>query len=331
MATDKETLLAVAKTALTNWEIEEPEIELVSISENTVYKVSSRSGELFALRIHRPGYHDLDELKSELHWTTALQEAGVDVPSARLTRDGQGYAIVPLPGTKEERHVGVVEWVEGVNLSNLIADESDDGVLGHIGRVGRIAAQIHNQASAWVPPSGFRRHGFDAEGFMGEAPFWGRFWDNPALTSDERALLCSVRPVIYKVLSRYEKSDDLYSMIHADLHDHNLLVSDQGMTVIDFDDAGFGWHQYELAVALFGFQGRPNFDAIVDALVQGYREVRALSDEALAMLPMFLLIRALALIGWIDQRPEIDRTDFLPQLIRQACDQSRAFLAVQSR
>ena len=29
------------------------------------------------------------------------------------------------------------------------------------------------------------------------------------------------------------------------------------MHVIDFDDAGFGWHMYELAVALFGAQ-RPD-------------------------------------------------------------------------
>ena len=44
--------------------------------------------------------------------------------------------------------------------------------------------------------------------------------------------------------------DRRVSTIHADLHAGNILVRDGGVTVIDVDDAGFGWHVYELAVAL---------------------------------------------------------------------------------
>ena len=31
------------------------------------------------------------------------------------------------------------------------------------------------------------------------------------------------------------------------------------LAVIDFDDAGFGWHLYDLAVALIGYQDHPDF------------------------------------------------------------------------
>ena len=41
--------------------------------------------------------------------------------------------------------------------------------------------------AAWTPPAGFRRHRLDADGLMGPTPFWGPFWDQRLLTSDERA------------------------------------------------------------------------------------------------------------------------------------------------
>ncbi len=105
-------------------------------------------------------------------------------------------------------------------------------------------------------------------------------------------------------------------MIHADLHAKNILVGDAGKShVIDFDNAGFGWHQYELAVALFGLDDRSSFQAIQDALISGYRSVRSLDDEALSLLPLFLLIRRLVLISWMRHRPELGRREGLDRYI----------------
>ena len=38
-------------------------------------------------------------------------------------------------------------------------------------------------------------------------------------------------------------------MIHADAHLHNVFVDEDRTVLIDFDDCGFGWYAYELAVA----------------------------------------------------------------------------------
>ena len=181
-ALDKRTLRVVAERALHEWELRNARLELISISENTVFRVDTDAGETYALRIHRPGYHNLEELNSEQQGT--------------------------------------------------------------------------------------------------------------------------------------------YSLIHADLHPHNLLVDGDQLYVIDFDDSGFGWHQYELAVALFSYQSKPDFDAVRDALIAGYRSERALSDPAIELLPMFLLIRTLAMLGWIHERPEHHSSERLRRLIRLACAQA---------
>ena len=322
---DRDTLRAIAERALDEWDIPAAQIELISISENTVFRVDTDSSETYVLRIHRPGYHTLAELNSEQQWTAALKRAGIGVPLPRQTRDGRGYATIPVPGSTETRHVGIVEWFEGVTLSSIMAQAPDMPTLAlHFDQLGRIAARIHNQAVSWQVPEDFQRHAFDADGFMGDAPFWGPFWVLPELKAAERDHILNARRVIHRALWDYGKGEGIYSLIHADLHPHNLLVNGDQLHVIDFDDSGFGWHQYEIAVALDAYRKPPHFEVARDALVAGYRSERPLSNAAIELLPMFLLIRSLALLGWLHERPEHNRGNRVRNLIQSACRQAEA-------
>ncbi len=106
----------------------------------------------------------------------------------------------------------------------------------------------------------------------------------------------------------------------------NIPVGDASKShAIDFDDAGFGWHQYELAVALFGLDDRSSFQAIQGALISGYRTVRPLDDDALSLLPLFLSIRRLVQISWMWDRPELGRREGLEWYIEQTCQRVDAF------
>ena len=60
-------------------------ISLLSHSENVVCQLTMSDGTRAALRIHRPGYNSLAELRSEVHWVTSLGDFGVPVPTALST------------------------------------------------------------------------------------------------------------------------------------------------------------------------------------------------------------------------------------------------------
>ena len=311
----------IAERALPHWGLEPGRIDLVANAENCVFRVKTPGSRAYVLRIHRPGYHSLAELESELIWARALSDAGISVSVGLPTLDGRGYAHIPTPDGESSRLVGMIEWVEGRILGDEIERQSDsDKIAARFEQIGRIAARIHNQSSAWSPPPGFVRHRFDVPGFVGEVPFWGRFWEVPTLRPEQRAVLLRARDAIESILGDYGKTPGIYSMIHADLHPKNFVVTDTGrLHVIDFDDAGFGWHQYELAVALCELEDEPYFSEIQQALVAGYRSVRPISDAALSLLPLFLVIRSLVSIGWRWERPELGRRGTVPQLIDYAC------------
>jgi Ser/Thr protein kinase RdoA (MazF antagonist) len=319
-----------ARQALAAFGIEPADLRFVHLSENVTFKVTDvHDRSRFVLRLHRPWYHDIAALRSEHLWTRALVEAGVAAPKPLLTLGGENFVQVDVPATGERRWAGLARWVDGELLADVVARETDTATNArHFARLGAIMAAMHNQATSWMPPAGFLRHALDADGLLGPVPFWGPFWEHPMLSPAERLRLLATRDMLHAALMRYGKPAQTYGLIHADLHPHNVLVDGTRTAVIDFDDSGFGWHQYDLAVALVAYQEAPEFCAFRDACIAGYRSVRAIAENDLALLPMFLLIRGMAQIGWHHQRPELPSSANLWRLKDHVCATAARFVPV---
>jgi len=295
---------SMAQQALEAWGLQSARHELFSVSENIVFRVDNGGGKELRLCLHRSWYHNLQELISERVWTRALRDYGVSTPVPVPALDGSDYVLVGGTMSGGTRYAGMDEWVDGETMHDVIM--RNENFTDYFKRLGKMAAQIHNQASRWEPPAGFRRHSLDADGLMGLSPWWGPFWKAPHLTPNERVRFEHLRETIHDGLSRLGKGPDSYSMIHADLAPGNLIVNGEHLHIIDFDDAGFGWHMYELATGLYPYQDNPRFPEMVNAVFQGYREDRRLDSESAALLKLFLLVRALAIVGWRAARPELE-------------------------
>ena len=320
---DPTQILAQVKDALIHWDLHPTSITVASLSENIVYKVETTEG-AFAYRIHRPGYHTLDELIAEHEWTKALSDAGFLLPVTRPTQSGEYYLPITVNGGA--RYAEVIEWLEGCSLRELGEREPDIAfILAQLTQLGAMMAKLHNHSEQWRHSASFVRHELDIDGFFGESPFWGRYWDSPGITSDQKALLLGSQKNIIKALEALGKSRDVYGMIHADLHDENIFVTNDEMYLIDFDDAGFGWHLYDIAVALYTHAFGKQFKTRQAAFLAGYRQHRPLSNEHAGLIPIFLHIRTRALIGWQTARPELKEEERLKFLIDQACREAHQY------
>jgi len=319
-----EALAAAAREALAAFKVRADQLTLASRSENVTFRAQTSEDD-YSLRLHRPGYHTLHELNSERMWTRALREAAHAVPEGVETPDGRAFVAVQIPGG-ETRLAGMTRWIDGEVLADALKRQGDAApVADYFAKLGEIAAGLHAHSETWRPPAGFTRHAVDADGLMSEAPHWGAFWEHAAGTPAERALMAGTRERLYGALARLPRDPPNFGMIHADLHHGNLLVDGERLTVIDFDDAAFGWYLYDLAVSLHACATRPDFADLQAALLRGYRTRRELVAEAEALLSMFLLARSLAVIGWLHQRPEIDPGPRLAELKAVALAGCEAF------
>ena len=146
--------------------------------------------------------------------------------------------------------------------------------------LGREAAKLHDASDAWTPPPAFGRAQWDRAGLLGDAPLWGRFWENPRLSPEDAAFFMQFRGVAETDLVAIESDLD-FGLIHADLLGENVLVEGDHISLIDFDDGGWGFRVFEAATALIKWVDAPDYADLRAAFLDGYRSVRQMDVSAL--------------------------------------------------
>ncbi|WP_079610611.1 phosphotransferase enzyme family protein, partial [Mycobacteroides abscessus] len=221
---------AFARAALTSYGRDpHTPLRLLSLSENATYLVDDQQP--MVLRAHRPGYHSLSAIRSELAWMSALRaETPVVTPELVRARNGSEVIAVGVDGIT--LHVDAMGFVPGCTA------EETSGVVGY-GKLGQLTAHMHHHAQGWRLPPGFTRFRWDLDSMFGPQARWGDWRQAPGLTdADREAVDAAVRDIIRR-LSEYGCTPDRFGLIHADMRLSNLMV-DPGrpgsdITVIDFD------------------------------------------------------------------------------------------------
>jgi len=281
---------ALAQQAARLWGFGPDQITLAARRENIVWRAKT-DGDAYALRLHRPGYRNDSELISELQWMDALVQGGLHVPRPLPSQHGN---LVEQVG---DTLVDLLTWLPGQPIGAQGQLEVADRT-GMCRALGELLAQMHAISDAWTPPPGFTRPAWDRAGLLGDAPVWGPFWDNPGLTRDQRATLLKARARADADLARIEHSLD-YGLIHADALSENILIHEGTLSLIDFDDGGWGFRDFELATFLMRFLPAPDYPDLRAALLDGYASRRAVDTESL---DLFILLRALTYPGWVIPR-----------------------------
>lgn len=323
-----EPFFRTARKALESWTDICGEPQLVMHRENTVFRVETKAGPA-ALRIHRAGYHSRQAIQSELDWMAHLALNGLAVPAP--IRALNGALLVELGnGAGQKCIVDLLTWLEGAPLGK--SGEPLSGSLSEqtdiFRALGTSMARLHLTSDAWRAPAEFRRHAWDREGLLGDAPFWGKFWSISDCAPEETEILTAARKRAAEALDSHIAAGADYGLIHADLVRENVLVHEGQIRMIDFDDAGYGFRMFDIATALIKNRREPHYEALKSALLSGYDSVRPRSPRDLQALPLFMLLRALSYLGWAEaRRHELGMTARRQRFKTEALELARTYLA----
>jgi len=275
-------------------------LRLLSLSENATYLVDD--GDPMVLRVHRPGYHSLDGIRSELNWMAALREqAGVLTPELIPARDGRDVVAATVGGNV--LHVDAVTFIAGCT-----AEEQPD-VVG-FDELGRITAAMHDHVQRWSAPDYFTRFSWDVDATLGPDARWGNWRQAPGLTAQDEAIVERATAEVGRRLTEFGCGTDRFGLIHADLRMANLMVdptdTSGSITVIDFDDCGWSWYLFDLAAVVSFIEDTPEAERMIADWLRGYLEVRDVPAENLQMIPTLVMLRRLMLTAWVASHADAD-------------------------
>lgn len=275
-------------------------VERLSVSENATFLVPAVAGcPALVLRVYRNGYHDRAEIASELAWIDAIRQTGtVDTPAPVLASAGHRLVDLPLDGATYA--VTAFAYVPGAELS------PEGSLANAFEQLGLLTARLHLQARAWRRPEGFTRKHWTFATTLGDSPHWGDWRAALGLSAQGRALLQRTVQRVERLVGAYGTGPKVFGLIHADLRLANLLAEGDRLTVIDFDDCGFGWFVYDFAAAISFIETDPAIPELLHRWLAGYRAVAPLDAADEAMIPAMVMLRRILLTAWIASHPEAD-------------------------
>jgi Ser/Thr protein kinase RdoA (MazF antagonist) len=291
----------LAEAALESYGIAATRLVLLAHMENTTFRVETRGGARYLLRIHRTTGspfqppRSVAEVRSELIWLRALVgEAGLAVPEPVPTVDGALLTVVEVEGVPGPRICALFRWGAGRFV--------DAGLTpSHLERVGGFIARLHDQASGFSPPAGFERwRRYDVSDDV--AAYAVRAVGDQC-GGEAVSIVGTTIDLVRQTERELGEGPEVFGLIHGDLHQENYLFDRGRVRAIDFDDCGWGHFVYDLTVTLSELRWRPDYHARRAGLLRGYRAARSLPIAFERHVEVFHGLRLLQLMLWfLDHR-----------------------------
>ena len=123
---------------------------------------------------------------------------------------------------------------------------------------------------------------------------------SPAAAAEVAAAL----DLVWATTNELAADPGTFGLIHGDLHYENFLFHRGAARAIDFDDCGWGFYLYDLAVTLWELEGRAQYEAMRTALLDEYSARRPLPARFPEHLRAFAILRRVQILMWVFESRE---------------------------
>lgn len=244
---------------------------------NDTYRIKTRQGAIYYLRVYRSRWRSLDDILYELDVLAHLQRK--DFPAARPVPYCDGSLCCEVPAPEGTRYAALFTEAPGKEVSY---DQEPEKVAF---RYGQEVARMHNAVGDFSSPH--QRFHIDLDLLIDTplrniAPFMTHRPDDWAYL---QRFVADLRQRIVELPA----SDLEQGYCHGDLQGFHAKVDSNGsLTFFDFDCGGYGFRAYDLAVFRWCSRLKEQEAVWWQPYLRGYREMRPLNDLDLQAVPLFV-------------------------------------------
>ncbi|MCK8495960.1 phosphotransferase [Spirosoma sp. RP8] len=276
--------------------------------------------EKYIFKVYRDAHRSLNEIKGEVELLNILKEQGAKV--AYPIRDMRGEQIQVFNAAEGTRHGVLFTFAHGYNVYDLTDEQ--------LRVVGREMAFNHN-ITARIDLS-YERKAYDMDTTLTRPLelLKPAFADN----LEGYTYLLALADQVREKMASFDTDNFGYGYCHYDYLPKNFHFDGNAFTLFDFDFAGKGYLANDLASFLVHFffhtitgkitkeEGNRQFAVFIE----GYRQVRTLSDEELAAVPFFGIMFWIFYLGFAYENVDDWSNSFFgPRYLKERVSTIRRF------
>ena len=235
-------LRKLALRALDRYDLQVADVRLAGVYTNTLFRVRTREGPSYILRVCTPGWRTAGDLRSEAMWLRALhRDTEIGAPEPVPARNGDFIVEASAEGVPGPRRCLVMSWIPGPLLGSRLTK-------ANLFKMGVLFAQLHEHGTGFAPPQGFTRRKMDHIYARGEEDVL--FACHEAFTPYTREVLERTMAAVREAFERLYADPTGLQVIHNDLHHENIKIDRGRLRPFDFEDTIWGYPAQDIAMAL---------------------------------------------------------------------------------
>ena len=235
----------LALNALSQYNLEIKDVRFICMWTIGIFRLRTRCGGSYVLRVCAPGWRTETDLRSEIIWLQALkQDTDIRVPEPVPTRNGEYMVQASAEGVPEPRFCMAMSWLPGSVLLGSRLTEAN------LYQMGKLFARLHEHTARFKPPHGFTQRQMNQIYARGERDILFGDSCRDAFTPRTRDIFARTKVKVDEAFARLYGDSTGLRVIHNDLWHENIKVYRGQLYPFDFEDTIWGYPVQDMAMAL---------------------------------------------------------------------------------
>jgi len=246
--------------------------QLIKSGINDTYLVTTSTGK-YVFRIYSLDWRTTVDIQEEIRLLLHLKEN--NIPVSWPIADKQGHYIHTLQAPEGDRYAVLFSYAPGEKL-HVYANEIHEQTGAVMARMHRLTQSLH-----------LNRVTYSAQNLLVDSLLSIRQFlpDN----TPEMDFMKSAQQYLLKELAGVDLTAIRQGVVHMDIWFDNMNISDNNITLFDFDFCGNGWQCLDIAYYILQLHSvlreMPECQPKIDHFLKGYTAITPISAEEQRLIP----------------------------------------------